>query len=134
MSQNKTIYNFKNKINKVILKQTEDYQIVVYENNIWFVNKEKPQWLFFYDKLNKQIIYNGSEFFKVLKILNPRCDKEIENFILNFVRDYFSVINKRQINESLNLNRELEVTGIVNFFLLDISKKMNLAINSGMVL
>jgi hypothetical protein len=134
MSQNKTIYNFKNKINKVILKQIEDYQIVVYENNIWFVNKEKPQWLFFYDKLNKQIIYNGSEFFKVLKILNPRCDKEIENFILNFVRDYFSVINKRQINESLNLNRELEVTGIVNFFLLDISKKMNLAINSGMVL
>jgi hypothetical protein len=134
MSQNKTIYNFKNKINKVILKQTEDYQIVVYENNIWFVNKEKPQWLFFYDKLNKQIIYNGSEFFKVLKILNPRCDKEIENFILNFVRDYFSVINKRQINESLNLNRELEVTGIVNFFLLDMSKKMNLAINSGMVL
>jgi hypothetical protein len=134
MSQNKTIYNFKNKINKVILKQTEDYQIVVYENNIWFVNKEKPQWLFFYDKLNKQIIYNGSEFFKALKILNPRCDKEIENFILNFVSDYFSVINKRQINESLNLNRELEVTGIVNFFLLDMSKKMNLAINSGMVL
>jgi hypothetical protein len=134
MSQNKTIYNFKNKINKVILKQTEDYQIVVYENNIWFVNKEKPQWLFFYDKLNKKIIYNGSEFFKVLKILNPRCDKEIENFILNFVLDYFSVINKRQINESLNLNRELEVTGIVNFFLLDMSKKMNLAINSGMVL
>ena len=134
MSQNKTIYNFKNKINKVILKQTEDYQIVVYENNIWFVNKENPQWLFFYDKLNKQIIYNGSEFFKVLKILNPRCDKEIENFILNFVRDYFSVINKRQINESLNLNRELEVTGIVNFFLLDMSKKMNLVINSGVVL
>jgi hypothetical protein len=134
MSQNKTIHNFKKKISQVILKQTEDYQIVAYENNIWFVNKEKPQWLFFYDKLNKKIIYNGSEFFKVLKIFNLKCDKEIENFILNFVCYYFSVINKRQINESLNSNMELEVTGIVNFFLLDMSKKMNLAINSGMVL
>lgn len=124
--------NFKNKINNVIFKQISNSKIILFENLIWVLDEKKLSWYFFYDTSTKKVWWNEREFLLILKIFKPNA-YQTENLMQDFLKDFFSMINKNIINEGTN-NPELEITNFIKIYMTCYRNKMIKAIQEGKIL
>jgi len=124
--------NFKNKINNVIFKQISNSKIILSENLIWVLDERKLSWYFFYDTSTKKVWWNEKEFLLILKIFKPNA-YQTEKLMEDFLKDFFSLINKNIINEDTN-NPKLEITEFIKIYMTCYRNKMIKSIQDGKIL
>jgi hypothetical protein len=124
--------NFKNKINNVIFKQISNSKIILSENLIWVLDEKKLTWYCFYNIKTKKVLWNEREFLVILKIFKPNA-YQTEKLMEDFLKDFFSLINKNIINEDTN-NPELEITEFIKIYMTCYRNKMIKTIQEGKIL